>query len=83
MERVKLTKTDIATLECAVRLEQRHAGIGPRGSSQHRHFRKLNKLKLLKLVGWGVDIDSDSIEGRDLLIYELTVKGRRAIAGRR
>ena len=73
-----LTRADRATLELALDLEQRqHAGIGPRGASRWRQFRKLAKRGLLKAIGWGRDIAAESIEGRDLFVYELTAFGRR------
>lgn len=71
---MKLSTVTIKTLKCALRLERHYLAISPTGSSQHRHFRKLHKLKLLKFVGWGV------ADGRDALCYEITVKGRKAVA---
>lgn len=76
-----LTKADLSTLRHAAYLRERHdAGIGPRGSSQHRHFAKLEKAGLLAFVGWGRDIDAESIEGRDMMVYALTPDGFLAIA---
>lgn len=72
-----LTRADRATLRYAIVLERKDAGIGPRGAAQWRQYRKLARRKLLKPIGWGRDIAAESIEGRDLFVYELTVLGRR------
>jgi hypothetical protein len=66
--------------QARAREQKQHTGIGPRGASQWRQFRKLARRKLLKAVGWGRDIAAESVEGRDLYMYELTVLGRRAAA---
>lgn len=73
-----LTRADRATLIRALDLERNHnAGIGPRGAARWRHVRKLERRKLLKAVGWGRDIAAETLDGRDLFVYELTALGRR------
>jgi DNA-binding PadR family transcriptional regulator len=76
---MKLTKTDVNTLDHAAFLERKfEAGIYPRAGGQHRQFRKLEKAGYLVAEGWGRDMDGD-IE-RDVLVYRLTELGRSACA---
>lgn len=74
-----MTAADLATLRRAEFLHRKfNAGIGPRRGGQFAHYRKLERLGLLMFDGWGGDIDGEA-EG-DVLVYQLTDEGRKALA---
>lgn len=76
MKRVmSLTVRDRSTLSRALDLETRFdAGIFPSGAGQFAHYRRLEKLGLLREDGWGRDIDRQKED--DVLVFRLTEAGR-------
>lgn len=75
---VKLRESDLDTLRHARWLQRTFdAGIFPRGSGQHAHFRRLERLGLLRFDAWGRDIDR--VVDEDVPIFRLTVEGLAAI----
>lgn len=75
----KLTQADVDTLTRAAELERRfQSGIFPVGGGGKRHFDKLERLGLIRLDGWGRDIDGQI--DRDVAVYRLTERGKFALA---
>lgn len=73
----RLTDRDRETLSRAAELRRRfQAGIFPRGGGQRAHFARLERLGMLRFVGWGRDIDGE-VEA-DVMTYELTDAGAAA-----
>jgi hypothetical protein len=77
-----LSPDDLGTLRRAADLRRRFdAGIFPSTIGQRSHFLKLVRQGLLKLDGWGRDIDGE-VE-RDVELFRLTPDGEAAMeAGR-
>lgn len=78
----KLGAEDFDTLEHAIALRKRDAGIFPAGAGQHARFRKLERLGLIKFDAWGVDMHRDYM-GRDVAIYQLTKLGESVVRAER
>jgi hypothetical protein len=78
-EQLLITHSDLSTLRRAAYLHRAFdCGIGPRRGGQFAHYRKMERIGLLAFDGWGRDIDGEC--ERDVLVYQLTDKGRSVLA---
>jgi hypothetical protein len=73
-----LASAALSTLASASDLEGRLGiGIFPRGPGGHSHFRRLERLGLLRFEEWGRDVRGET--AGDVMIYRITQDGRDAI----